>query len=86
MQPDFFDQLADLVARELNAAMKAGDDERAAAVFEGLATMLGRTAARIAQGDKRATDTLLIGAEQHAANEAVYMGELMALANLRRPA
>lgn len=80
---DFHDDLATLCAREMNAALKSGDADRAAGVITSLATMLGRSCARLAGGDGPAIDTMLVGAEELAAGEAAGMAGIMALAGLR---
>ena len=81
---EFFDELADLCAREMKAAVKAGSDDRKAAVVEGLATILGRTIAMAADGDPRTVETLLTGSEAHAAREAADFSSLIHLAVAHR--
>lgn len=77
---DFFDRLVSVCAPELNAAMKDGDLDRAGAVIEGLATMLGRSIARAAGGDAGEIDKVLMGCEQHIAAEAAGIAGVMNLA------
>ena len=80
----FFDDLAGLCAREMAAARRAGNSQRKAAVVEGLATILGRTIAVAADGDRRAIEDLLVGSEGHAAREAAEFSQLVQFAAARR--
>lgn len=81
---EFFDQLAGLCVRELNAASKAADPDRLAGVIEGLATILGRTIARACLGDAKQIDTMLTGVEQHMTAEAAGMAGVMRLAEVAK--
>ncbi|SIQ39161.1 hypothetical protein SAMN05421641_10769 [Paracoccus thiocyanatus] len=81
---EFFDQLVTLCGPEMNAAMKDGDLDRAGAVIEGLATMLGRSIARAAGGDTREIDKMLTACEQHVAAEAAGIAGVMNLAKALR--
>lgn len=81
---EFFDHLVSVCAPELNAAMKDQDLDRAGAVIEGLATMLGRSIARAAGGDAAEIDKILMGCEQHIAAEAAGIAGVMNLAKTLR--
>lgn len=63
--------------------MKANDLDRAAAMIEGIATMLGRTIARSAGGDPAQIDKLLMSCEQHVAAEAAGMAGTIDLAKMK---
>ncbi|UFM64199.1 hypothetical protein LOS78_01630 [Paracoccus sp. MA] len=76
---DFFDRLVAVCAPEIAAAVKTNDADRAAAMIEGLATMLGRTIARAAGGDAREIEKILMGCEQHIAAEAAGVAGLINL-------
>ena len=81
---EFFDQLVAVCAPEMAAAMKRHDLDRAGAVIEGLATMLGRSIARAAGGDSGEIDKILMGCEQHIAAEAAGMAGVINLAKTLR--
>lgn len=74
---NFFEDLATLCAREMNAARKDGDEDRMAGVVETLATLLGRSAAMAAGGDAKGIDTLLEGSSNHALEEASSFAPLI---------
>lgn len=82
----FFDDLASLCAKEMNAARKGGNSQRKAATVEGLATILGRTVAMAADGDPKRIDELLTGCESQAANEAADFAPLIQFAAAQRQA
>jgi hypothetical protein len=81
----FFDDLAGLCAREMTAAQKANDVDRQSAVVAGLATMMGRSVAVIADGNPQAIDELLTAAEHYIAAEASEFTESAGFAASRRP-
>lgn len=81
---EFFDQLVSVCAPEMNAAVNEQDFDRAGAVIEGLATMLGRSIARAAGGDAAEIDKILMGCEQHVAAEAAGIAGVMNLAKSLR--
>ncbi|WP_313350268.1 hypothetical protein [Paracoccus sp. (in: a-proteobacteria)] len=81
---EFFDQLVNVCAPEIAAALKSKDSERAAAVIEGLATMLGRSIARAAGGDAVEIEKILMGCEQHIAVEAAGVADLLNLSATMR--
>lgn len=64
----FFDELAGLCGREMQAAKLTGDTDRLADMVEGLATTLGRLIAVVTDGEPGDMGVLL--AETHA-----YLGE-----------
>ena len=68
--PDFHDQIASLYAREMKAATTANYTDRAVGIISALATTLGRTVARICDGDAASIDKMLIGIEQMIADLA----------------
>lgn len=77
---EFFDRLVTVCAPEIAAALRAQDSDRSAAMIEGLATMLGRTIARVASGDASKIDKLLMGCEQHIAAEAASVAGIIQMA------
>lgn len=77
MGDDFHDAVATLCAKEMSAGIRENDAERCANVVSVLATMLGRSTARICNGDSDAIETMLTGAENLAATEAAGMADLM---------
>lgn len=81
---EFFDSLAAVCAPEIAAALKNKDADRAGAMIEGLATLLGYTIARAAGGDAGEIERILIGCEQHIAAEAAgFAGIINPAATLR---
>lgn len=72
--PDFYDRLTSLCGPE--SAKATGDPERSAAMIEALASVLGRTVARVTRGDRTAIDELLHGAEALALDEAIALASL----------
>ncbi len=70
----FFDQLSGLVAREIGAARKAGDDERAAEVVAALSDQLGKSIAIICLGDPVGIETMLTASEATVAEIAIETG------------
>ena len=78
MENAFDEALGRLVHREVMAAQKARDDERAANVVAMLAAELGMAIAIVGQGDPGAINALMIGAEQVVAEVATEKGALVA--------
>lgn len=75
----FRDTLTTLCAMEINRALKADDADACSDIIASLAEMLGRTIARVTDGDPSRTAEILTATEILVTEEAAGMAKLCEL-------
>lgn len=78
---DIFDQIMNIAMPAASKAEK-GNQEIGGELIEALSTALGRSIARIANGDKETFEALIVGCECYIQDEAVSTSETMRLLKL----
>ena len=71
MGSEFYEKLTALTSKELAEIRKTADADRAGAMVENIARILGFTVAVLTKGDAEGIDRMIAGAEAYAMEEAV---------------